>query len=41
MPSDLREKLEVVVDERYVTRILTDEVNFSFELGTADVWLGI
>lgn len=33
----LHTKMEVVVDERYVTRVLTDDANFSFELGTADV----
>lgn len=30
-------QLEVVVSEKYVSKVLTDEANFSFEEGVADV----
>ena len=29
--------MEVVVSEKYVSKVLTDEKNFSFEQGVADV----
>jgi len=29
--------MEIVVSEKYVSKVLTDEANFSFEQGVADV----
>ncbi|OAA38539.1 cytochrome P450 [Metarhizium rileyi] len=31
-----KDKLEIIVSEKYVTKVLTDESNFSFEQGVAD-----
>ena len=30
-------QMEIVVSEKYVSKVLTDEANFSFEKGVADV----
>lgn len=32
-----KDKMEIIVSEKYVQKVLTDEANFSFEQGVADV----
>jgi nitrogen regulatory protein PII len=36
-----KDKMEIVVSEKYVQKVLTDETNFSFEQGVADVRIQI